>query len=86
MRQPVPNAVEVDEFKLLCSDKFGLKLADDEAQHYGTKIIQLYYVLHYGVSPALSGGSGCSCGLSKLAHVIVGCKMCCVVETQIHFC
>ena len=51
MRLPVPNAEEVEAFRLLCNEKFSLELTPDEAQHYATKIVQLYYALHYEIHP-----------------------------------
>ncbi|MCR4278096.1 MAG: hypothetical protein NUV80_05115 [Candidatus Berkelbacteria bacterium] len=51
MRLPVPNENEVKRFRELCQQKFGVELSDEEAQRYATKIVQLFYVQHYGIHP-----------------------------------
>lgn len=51
MRLPVPSAKEVESFRVLCKRELSLELTHDEAQHYATKIVQLYYALNYEIHP-----------------------------------
>lgn len=62
MRLPVPDAQEVQEFKRIYFEKFGILLMDAEAEHYAIRVVQLYYVLHYGTDPLcpLLDGEGSS--------------------------
>lgn len=51
MRLPVPNGQEVEAFKELCRKEFGVELSDVEALNYANRILHLFYVKHYGLSP-----------------------------------
>lgn len=56
MRLPVPNEEEVKTFQSLCKEKFGVKLSLNDAQHYATKIVQLFYVRNYCIHPLCPPG------------------------------
>lgn len=44
-----PNEAEVRDFESCVSEKVGLALRDDEAQHYCTNIARLCCVPHYDI-------------------------------------
>ncbi len=51
MRLPVPDAEEVQEFKRIYFERFGIQLTGAEAEHCAIRVVQLYYILHYGTDP-----------------------------------
>ncbi len=66
MRLPVPDAQEVQEFKRIYFERFGIQLTDAAAEHYAVRAVQLYYILHYGTDPLcpLIDGEGFSASSS----------------------
>ncbi|MBI4948350.1 hypothetical protein HY844_02240 [Candidatus Berkelbacteria bacterium] len=57
MNIPKPNQNEIDEFRVLCLQKFGLVLTNEEATHYATKVVALACFLSWPLwkEPYLSG-------------------------------
>jgi hypothetical protein len=68
MRLPIPNAEEVEAFRVLCKKKFSLELNPDEALHYATKIVQLFYVRYYGVHPLCPPGEREQASIAKQSN------------------
>ena len=48
---PVPNKEEVDEFKRLYLERFGVELTGEQALEVATRTLQLFYLKNYPVRP-----------------------------------
>ena len=51
MRLPMPNAEEVDEFKVLYKKQTGVELTEQEAREAATILVHLFFIQHYGIHP-----------------------------------
>lgn len=49
MPLPMPNAQEVERFKVLYEGKFSVKLSSEEALELTTKALHLYYIKHHAI-------------------------------------
>jgi hypothetical protein len=49
MRLPMPNAKEVEEFRLLCEQKFSVKLSRSEALDWATRLLHIFYLTSHEI-------------------------------------
>jgi hypothetical protein len=46
---PMPNEKEVLEFKLLCEKKFSVKLSQEEAIDWATRLLHIFYLTSHEI-------------------------------------
>jgi len=49
LRLPVPNAQEVEEFRVLCERRFSVTLSSAEALDWATRLLHLFYLTSHEI-------------------------------------
>lgn len=49
MMLPVPNAVEVEEFRVLCERQLNEKLSNEESLEWATRFLQFFYLTSHEI-------------------------------------
>jgi len=53
MRLPVPNAQEVESFRLLYKRRFGVSLSPEDALEVATRFLQLHFLKYHAIHTIL---------------------------------